>query len=93
MKKLTLLIFKYMFGILFNLFPLSSNKNRIAHFVSHVNPVPPYFTSATRLSLELGIRGFPRLLIHWSSGPPTYFGGQASSDYSGFGFVGLYSLF
>jgi hypothetical protein len=33
-------------------------------------------------------RGFPRLLHLWTSGPPTDFGGQASHDYSWFGFIG-----
>jgi hypothetical protein len=46
------------------------------------------FASATRLSRAFGTRGFPRLHHLWSSGPPTYFGGQASHDYSWFGFIG-----
>jgi hypothetical protein len=42
---------------------------------------------------DLGIRGFPRLRHLWSSGPPTIYGGQASHDYSWFGFIELLYLF
>ena len=49
-------------------------------------------SSATRLSHLFGIRGFPRLRHFWSSGPPTGYGGQASHDYSWFGFIGLFYI-
>jgi hypothetical protein len=56
--------------------------------VSHGNPVP-WFNLGNPAIPNLGIRGFPRLRHLWSSGPPTGYGGQASHDYSWFGFIGF----
>jgi len=55
----------------------------------HGNPVAPVQLRQPGYPDSSGPVAFPARAILWHSGPPTLWGGQASHDYSWFGFFGL----